>query len=293
MSHKSNGRAAGAPMTDLSNGRRAVNAPGSAPSVQKTFLPEGELWRIGGFPILLVRTAERIKESLDSGDTVHALVWSYWFFKFACVVDHFLVHTTWDTSKVRFGFLVEIMTLQLRWKEIKRGSGLENLDLTREDAFECVEFDWPGHEAVYRSFAGAALRLLEAIGKPMQDPGPIPFAPKPEADGRAPKAPADWPELVTAPPSENGTTVPSWNKETMTLSYRGRHVTLRADAATRSDVFNWFESAGWRKVKIPGLDIVHDAGQVSNLVRRAKATARRVGFVITRAGEELAWKDQG
>jgi len=85
---------------------------------------------------------------------------------------------------------------------------------------------------------------------------------------------------------------PSWNKELRTLSYKGKHTTLRVDAETRSDVFNWFEAAGWQKVKIPDLDIVVDAGQVSNLVRRAKETAQRVGFVITRDGEELEWTDK-
>jgi len=205
MWKSSNGRSTGAPMADLLKGRRAVNAPGSAPSVRNPFLPEGELWRIGRFPMLLVRTAERAKECLDSGDPERALVYCYWFFQWACEVDRCLVQTEWDMSKPCLGFQVEMMTLGLRWGEIKRRSGLENVDLTRTDDFEVVEFDWPGHEAVYRAFFDDALRLLEVIGEPEEDPGPIPFAPKPEADGRATDASADRLELVTAPPSGVGT----------------------------------------------------------------------------------------
>jgi hypothetical protein len=93
----------------------------------------------------------------------------------------------------------------------------------------------------------------------------------------------------TCAPSIVERETPSWNKETMTLSYNGRHIRLRPDAKARSVVFNWFQEGGWKKVKIQGLNIIEDADQVNNLVRRAKQTAQEVGFVITRNGEELVW----
>jgi hypothetical protein len=99
-------------------------------------------------------------------------------------------------------------------------------------------------------------------------------------------------DVKRRPCSDSIKTVPRWDKTAMTLSYGDKHTTLRPDAESVSLVFDWFEKACWKDVKIQGFDIVEDAGQVSNLVSRAKKTARRVGFVVSREGDVLKWSNK-
>jgi len=108
-----------------------------------------------------------------------------------------------------------------------------------------------------------------------------------------PAAPADRPELAAAAPLENGKAAPSWNKETMTLGYKGKTTAFDKRAKTVPKVFGWFQDAGWpMTVKIQGYNGIENGAQISNLVNRAKAKAHEVGFTITRSGDELKWADK-
>jgi len=109
----------------------------------------------------------------------------------------------------------------------------------------------------------------------------------------APEAPADGSELAAAPPSGNGTAVPSWNRKTMTLSYKCKTTSFDKTASTVPKVFDWFQDAGWPKtVKVQDYDVIENGAQISNLVSRARAKALKVGFTIKRSDDELEWADK-
>ncbi len=102
-------------------------------------------------------------------------------------------------------------------------------------------------------------------------------------------------------PSGNGsaaangreTETPSWDKETMMLSYKGKVTWFDKKARTVRKVFDWFQDAGWPvTVKIRDYDELEQGPQISNLVNRAKAKALRVGFTIERNRDELKWADK-
>ena len=114
-------------------------------------------------------------------------------------------------------------------------------------------------------------------------------------DGRALEAPTDRIKLpnVTRAPCIVEREAPSWNKETMTLSYKGKAKTFRKDAESVSAVFDWFQSADWRTVvKIQDYDVVGEIVHINNIVKRAREKANSLGFTITRDGETLRWADK-
>ncbi len=121
----------------------------------------------------------------------------------------------------------------------------------------------------------------------------LPIAIEAATNGSTPDAPADCPQLPAILLSGNGTAAPSWNKETMTLSYKGKATTFDKRAKTVPKVFGWFQDAGWLKtVKIQDYDVIENGAQISNLVSRARAKALEVGFTIKRSGDELEWAEK-
>ena len=97
----------------------------------------------------------------------------------------------------------------------------------------------------------------------------------------------------TCTPSIVDRDTPSWNKETMTLTYKGKTNMFRKDAESVSEVFDWFQSADWHKVvKIKDYDIIIDVVHINNVTKRAREKANSLGFTITRDGETLEWADK-
>src|SRR5271157_7738 len=286
MCERSDGPPADGSVTGLEGSRASTpKKSGPIPALPEAF-PESV-----GFSFLASRCKSFVilawlcEQALDEGDVIGARVWFLWYALFEHGIESLFKENP-VKIKATLGEEMIYMKLLCRWPALRDLSGVAQVAATglgevnlaalpwfHASVGKVVERFWVGHESDYRFFYLDAALLDEECDD--EYGSFIPF------------------EKAAAPPPENRTATPSWNKETMTLSYKGKHITLRTDAATRSDVFNWFEAVGWRKVKIPGLDIVENAGQVSNLVRRAKATARRIGFVIKRTGEELEWMDHG
>jgi hypothetical protein len=85
---------------------------------------------------------------------------------------------------------------------------------------------------------------------------------------------------------------PSWNSKKKTLTYAGEVVTLKKNADSVSEVFDWFQARQWAaEVKIDGYDIIEHIGHINNIVSRANGTAKKVGFTIGRKGDLLKWSD--
>jgi hypothetical protein len=181
MSKNSNGRPAKA-RTHVA--KRARSEPFTLPDAGGPMADNEELRRLGVLCVTLGQKAELLEGTLLAQDRPRAKAHYDFFFRLLIGLDRML-KTRWgggpvgfsvklilDAGTIDYSLCTDLMTLLHRWDQIKKESGLENVDLTNLGTVVSrdlhVDLFWPGHEAVYRAFVFDAIRLLEGIGGPLE-----------------------------------------------------------------------------------------------------------------------------
>jgi len=165
-----------------------------------------EFRRLGLLCVILVQKAELLEGILLAQDRPRAMAHYEFFVRLLIALDRmvktrlgggpvgFHVKLILDAGTIDYSLCTDLMTLLHRWDQIKKESGLENVDLTKPETlvsqYVHVDLFWPGHEAVYRAFVFDAIRLLEGIGEPLEHLIDIPFEARPSASAYTLDAPS-------------------------------------------------------------------------------------------------------
>jgi hypothetical protein len=176
-----------APLADHSELVSAPSEDGTdateAPATPEMSAGLNDLQQAAFTSLLFVRAAERLKRSLEGSDEDAIFVECGSYCRYASELEALFARKDWERHRdltvpaLRLGH-----TLDARWLILKRRSGLAEFDMMSLIDVSTTEYNpddpfpfWVGHELTYRRFYENAVELLEALGQPVKDPGPIPF----------------------------------------------------------------------------------------------------------------------
>jgi hypothetical protein len=160
------------------------------PTASAVIPARDDLRSLACLSLTLVESAEHLRTCIKSNDLTSASVWGWWYLGFAVALNRYSVRYRANYYKdAPFEANVQAWILFQRWAKLAEESGLTEIDSTNvftDDALEQIEPFWEGHEIAYRSLYQDGIRLLEAIGDPLEDTERAPFDDAPDPSDNAP-----------------------------------------------------------------------------------------------------------